>query len=152
MLRANSGSAHSFGQWAKVDVVNYNPSTRPNESRNANQVQRGSRMLMVRIDEDQLEFSGARNLFDIASVFTGMHADAARQERDELRNHETNGVRLVGKAALVQVDRVHDYRLRFWTLVLGNGISNHSRGEAAQRADLYHPVRRENVDESMKKQ
>ncbi len=109
-------------------------------------------MLMVCIDEDKLEFSGTGNLFDMASVFAGMNADAARQARDKLRNHETYGFRLLGKAALVQIDRVHDHRLRFWTLLLGNGVSNHGRREAAQRADLYHPVRRENGDESMKKQ
>ena len=131
MLGANSGSAHSFSQRAKVDVVNYNPPTWPNESRNANQVQRGSRMLVVCIDEDKLEFSGARNLFDIASVLAGMHADPTRQAGHKLRNHETNGFRLIGKAALVQIDRIHDRRLRFWTLMLGNGVSNHGRREAA---------------------
>jgi hypothetical protein len=109
-------------------------------------------MLVVCIDEDQLEFSGARNLFDIASVFAGMHADPTRQARDKPRNLEANGFRLIGKAALVQIDRVDDHRLGFWTLVLDNGVSNHGRREAAQRADLYHPVRCENVDESMKKQ
>ena len=131
MLKANSGIAHSFSQKAKLDVVNYDPPTRPNESRNANQVQRGSRMLVVRIDEDKLEFSGARNLFDIAGVLAGMHADPAREARDKLRNHETNGFRLIGNAALVQVDRFHDHRLRFWRLLLGDGVSNHSRREAA---------------------
>jgi hypothetical protein len=109
-------------------------------------------MLVVCIDEDQLEFFGTRNLSDIASVFTGMHADPARQARDKLRNLEANGFRLIGEAALAQIDRVDDHRLGFWTLVLDNGISNHGRRKAAQRADLYHPVRRENIDESMKKQ
>ena len=92
-----------------------------------------------------------RNLFDIASVFAGMHADPARQAGDKLRNHEADGFRLIVKSALTQIDRVEDHPLGFWTLVLDNGISNHGRREAAQRADLYHPVRRENVDESMKK-
>ncbi|MEY2490654.1 MAG: hypothetical protein QOC70_2596 [Verrucomicrobiota bacterium] len=109
-------------------------------------------MLVVCIDEDQLKFSGPRNLFDMASVLAGMHADPAREVGDKLRNLEANGFRLIGHAALAQIDRVHDHRLRFWTLVLGNGVSNHGRREAAQRADLHHPVRRENVNESMKKQ
>ncbi|MDP9099881.1 MAG: hypothetical protein M3N48_12965 [Verrucomicrobiota bacterium] len=109
-------------------------------------------MLMVCIDEDKLELSGTGNLFDMASVFAGMNADAARQARDKLRNYETNRFRLIGKAALVQIDRVHDHRLRFWTLVLDNGVRNHGRRKAAQCADLYHPVRCENVSESMKKQ
>ena len=108
-------------------------------------------MLVVCIDEDQLEFSSPRDLIDIASVFAGMHADSARQVRDKLRNLEANGVRLIGDAALAQIDRIHDHRLRFWRLVLGNRVSNHGRREAAQRADLYNTVRRENVDESMKK-
>ena len=92
-----------------------------------------------------------RNLFDIAGVFAGMHADPARQAGDKPRNLEANGFRLIDEAALAQIDRVHDHRPRFWTLMLGNGVSNHGRREAAQRADLYHPIRCENVDESMKK-
>ncbi|MEY2495434.1 MAG: hypothetical protein QOJ45_1926 [Verrucomicrobiota bacterium] len=109
-------------------------------------------MLVVCIDEDELEFSSTRNLFDIAGIFAGMHADPARQAGDKLRNLEAHGFRLISEAALAQIDRVHDHRLRFRPLVLGNGISNHGRREAAQRADLYHPIRCENVDESMKKQ
>jgi hypothetical protein len=109
-------------------------------------------MLVVCVDEDYLEFSGPRNLVNVANVFASMHADPARQPRDKLRNLEANGFRWVGKAVFVQIDRVDDYRLGFWALVLGNGVSNHGRRKAAQRADLYHPVRRENVDESMKKQ
>ncbi|MEY2481485.1 MAG: hypothetical protein QOK24_13 [Verrucomicrobiota bacterium] len=109
-------------------------------------------MLVVCIDEDDLEFSGMRDLFDIASVFAGVHADPARQTRDKLRNREADGLRLIGKAALAQIDRVHDHRCGFWTLMLGNGVSNHGRREAAQRADLYHPIRCENIDKSMKKQ
>jgi hypothetical protein len=109
-------------------------------------------MLVVCIDEDELEFSGTGNLFDIASVLAGMHADSARQARDKLRNLKANGFRLIGHTVLAQIDRVHDHRLRFWPLVLGHGISNHGRRETAQRADLYHPVWREHVDESMKKQ
>ena len=81
-----------------------------------------------------------------------MHADPARQAGDKLRNLEANEFRLIGKAAFAQIDRVHDYRLRFWALVLGNGVSNHGRRKAAQGANLYHPVRCENIDESMKKQ
>gem|GEM_PF-3845535 len=108
-------------------------------------------MLVVCIDKDELEFSGTRNLFNIASVLAGMDADPARQVGNKLRNHETDGFRLIGKTPLAQIDRVDDYRLGFWTLVLDNGISNHGRREATQCADLYHPVRRENVDQSMKK-
>jgi hypothetical protein len=81
-----------------------------------------------------------------------MDADPPRQAGDKLRNLKANGFRLIGNAALVQVDRIHDHRLRFWTLVLGNGVSDHRGREAAQRADLDHPVRCENADESMKKQ
>src|SRR5207237_9176351 len=52
MFEGSSGGAHSFTQRAKIDVVNYDPPTRPNESRNANQIQGRSRMLVVCIDED----------------------------------------------------------------------------------------------------
>jgi hypothetical protein len=152
MFHGNSGNAHSFSQRGKLNVVNYHPATWPNEPRNANQVQRRSRMLVVGIDEDQLEFSGMGNLFDIASVFAGVHADPARQAGDKLRNLEAHRFRWIGQAVLVQIDRVHDHRLRFWPLVLGHGVSDYGRGKAAQGADLYHPIRCENVDESMKKQ
>jgi hypothetical protein len=81
-----------------------------------------------------------------------MHADPARQVGNKLRNLEANGFGWIGKTMFVQIDRVDDHRLRFRAQVLGNGVGNHGRREAAQRADLHHPVRRENADESMKKQ
>ena len=152
MLQGSSGSVHSFPQRAQLDVVDYHPPARPHESSNTKQVQRGSRMLVVRIDKDKLEFPGTRNLFDMASVFAGMHSNPARQVGNELRNFEANRLRLIGKAALAQIDRIDKDRLRCRRQVLGDGVSNHGRGEAGQRADLHHPVRREHADESMKKQ
>src|SRR5437588_6337769 len=101
MLQGNSGSAHFFPQRAKLDVVNYHPSTRPHESRDAKQVQRGSRMLMICIDEHKLKFSFPRNLINPASVFARMHADAARQTGDELWNLEADGLRWISKTMSV---------------------------------------------------
>ena len=99
-------------------------------------------MLVVCIDEDGAGVLGARNLFDIAGVFAGMHADPARQAGDKLRNLEANGFRLIDEAALAQIDRVHDHRLRFWTLMLGNGVSNHGRrSRSACRSLPPDPVR-----------
>jgi len=109
-------------------------------------------MLVVCIDEDQMEFPGMRNLFDIAGVFAGVHTNPARQAGDKLRNLEADGFRWIGQAVLVQIDRVHDHRFRFWLLVLGHGVSDYGGRKAAQRADLDYPFRCENVDESMKKQ
>lgn len=109
-------------------------------------------MLVVGIDENQVELSGPRNLFDIAGILAGMHPNPARQVRDKLRNLEADRLRLIRKAVLAQIDRVHEHGARFRLLVLSSGISNHGRRETAKRADLYHPFRREDVDESMKKQ
>jgi hypothetical protein len=58
-------------------------------------------MLVVRVYEDQLQFSDVRNLFDMASVFAGMHPDPARQMGDKPRNLEANGLGWIGKAAWV---------------------------------------------------
>jgi hypothetical protein len=152
MLQGSSGGVHSFTQGAELDVVNYHPPAGSHESRDPKQIQRGPRMLMVRIDEDQLEFSGPRDLFDMASVFAGMHADPARQVGNKLRNLEANRFGLIGYATLAEIDCVHDHRLRFRRQVLGDRVSHYGRREAAQRADLHHPLRCENADDSMKKQ
>lgn len=131
MLQRMSGSAHSFTERAKLDIMNDHPPARANESRDANHVQHWPWMLVVRIDESQLEICFPSDVFDMTRVFARMHADAARQVRNKPRNLETNAHRLIGKAAFVQIDRIHDYRLGFRRLMLDNGVSNHRRREAA---------------------
>jgi hypothetical protein len=81
-----------------------------------------------------------------------MHPDLARQVGHKLRNLEANRFGLIGYATLTEIDCVHDHRLKLRRQVLGDRVSHDGRREAAQRADLHHPVRRENADESMKKQ
>ncbi len=96
VLEGSAGRGHSFTSGAKVDVMNYDPAARLNEARHANQIQRRPRMLVICVDEYCFQFSGTRDLLDVASVFPSVDAGAVRQSWDNLRNRETNRLRLVG--------------------------------------------------------